>query len=269
MDVYPDIGTRPMQDLDLWILEEDRPAVVNTLISAGYGNEPGYPLTFRRNGTILDLHLDPLGADRIRSRRRIVTVGTRTLFDATVAGTFEGRSVRRFSLVDQVIFLGLHALKHNLSRLVWLADLEGLLAQFDDSSWERLRDRAGDLGQMKTIARLSLLRERLLKRDPPPAVIAADIPTVGSFERTVLARRTFTAPLPEWAAFLFYVPEKGLGRRFRNFFESLFPRPEILRQSIIRHRRLRTWQLYPVRAAQIIGWILAAARSGLRALFRR
>jgi hypothetical protein len=71
-----------------------------------------------------------------------------------------------------VIYLTIHALKHNLERLVWMADLRRLTAGWGAAEWEDLGRRAAEIGQ----PRIPALLEGLL------AIVGTGLPAhkVGS-----------------------------------------------------------------------------------------
>ena len=121
-EVYDDTGLRPMVDIDLWVLNKDHPSFVSILRGLGYENDPIYPNTFRRGSTSVDLHTHLLWADRIRTRSLLLSRTDEEIHHNTRSITWEGEEAQCLNRYDQVIYLGLHSLKHRFNRLIWLVD---------------------------------------------------------------------------------------------------------------------------------------------------
>jgi len=155
--IYGDIGLRPLTDVDLWILKKDYPSLISILSSQGYEREPLYPNTFRKGSTIFDLHTHIPWADRIKASEMLLAKSQEDIYHATQVIKFEGQEALCFKQYDQVLFLSLHALKHYVSRLIWLVDIKSLLARWKRSDWEALMNRARELGQEKALSYIFLL----------------------------------------------------------------------------------------------------------------
>jgi hypothetical protein len=70
-----------------------------------------------------------------------------------------------------------------------------------------------------------------------------------------LRKRLNGRPLPDWAPLLLFTSGKGLTARMSFVFETLFPRPPILRQIFSATPNFKTWQLYLKRAFQLVGMV--------------
>ncbi len=150
--IYDDIGLRPLTDIDLWVLPKDYASLTSILSSQGYERNHIYPNTFRKGSTIFDLHTQIPWADRIKASKMLLAKSQEHIYYGTQVAHFEGQDVLCLSQYDQVLFLSLHALKHNVSRLVWLVDIKSLLAGWKSSDWKALINRARELGQEKTLS---------------------------------------------------------------------------------------------------------------------
>jgi hypothetical protein len=73
--VYQDVGLRPMKDMDLWVLPEGYPGLIDSLLSLGFERDSLYPHTFRKGEIVLDIHTHILWADRIRARDYLLKKG--------------------------------------------------------------------------------------------------------------------------------------------------------------------------------------------------
>ena len=250
--VYKDIGLRPLTDIDLWVLPEKRAVFDSLLERLGYQRDPVYPSTFKNGPTIIDINSHILWADRIKSREHLLNRGQHTIHDNIDVFIFEGQPAGCLNAVDQVFYLSLHAFKHNVSRLIWLVDVKKLLAGWQASDWKALFDRAAEMGQINMVYDMLYLLARLFHLKPPPDI---ETKTAGHgitwLERVILKRRVDGRPLPNWAPLLLFTVGKDLKTRASFVFESLFPRPSVLRQIFSDRPNFRTWQLYIKRALQL------------------
>jgi hypothetical protein len=157
---------------------------------------------------------------------------------------------------DQVLYLSLHALKHDVNRLIWLADIKALLADWGRPDWEALLDRARELGQEKTIAYILCLLLNLFDVHlPVEAHQLLERKRLHFLEKKALRERIQGASLPVWASLLLFSSGKGLRRRFSFILETLFPRQEILRQVFAHSPGVAVWQLYLMRLLQVFGMV--------------
>ncbi len=252
--IYDDIGLRPLTDIDLWVLQKDYPVLISTLSSQGYQRDPIYPNTFRKGSTTFDIHTHILWADRIRAHRLLLTKSQEHIYHDAGIIHFQGQEARCLSQYDQVLYLSLHALKHNVNRLIWLVDIKGLLANWKMSDWEALMNRARELGQEKTISYIFFLLLHLFDFRPPrEARHLVEKEGLNLLEKKVLRERMKRDSLPIWSPLLLFSSGKGLQKRFYLILETLFPRPEILRQIFVDSPDLKVWQLYFMRVLQLFG----------------
>jgi len=251
--VYRDIGLRQLTDIDLWIPGRDHREIIRTLTGLGYRSDPAYPDTFRRGRTTIDLHFHILGAERIRARKFILARGQSHFYTNTRSMDFEGEEVLSLNKYDQVIILSLHALKHNAERLIWLVDIKSLLADWEKPDWEALVKRAGYMGQGKSVSYIFFLIRHLFGFSFPPEVSQAlKLEKLHFLERRLLKERLKKGSLPAWAPLFLFSPDRGLWVRIYSILETLFPRPEILRQVFESYRGLKIWKLYLKRVHQLI-----------------
>jgi len=254
--IYQDVGLRPLTDIDLWVLPEDRDKLAEALTDLDYEIDPVYPNTFRKGSTIVDVNTHILWADRIKARRLLLDRSQKDIYDRCQIIDCEGARCRCLNRYDQVLYLSLHALKHYGERLIWLADIRGLIAGWDPCDWEMLGERTDALGLQKAVACILFLLANLFDYQPP---LEAQIPLgktrLNRLERMILKKRSYGHPLPQWSPLLLLSGGKGLRKRLALGFETLFPRPEILRQVFADASQLSVRQIYWKRVRQIAGAI--------------
>jgi len=254
--IYGDIGLRPMTDIDFWVLKGDYPGLISVLSSQGYERDPIYPNTFRKGSTIFDFHTHILWADRIRAHKLLLPKSQECIYQETRIIHFEGQKVLCLSPYDQILYLSLHALKHNLNRLIWLVDIKNILTSWERSDWAGLINRTRELGQEKTISFIFFLLLHMFDfKLPPEAWRLMERKRLNFLERKVLWRRIKKDSLPVWSPLVLFSTGKGLKKSFSLVFETLFPRPEILRQVFEDTPNRKVWQLYGMRILQLLGMI--------------
>jgi Uncharacterised nucleotidyltransferase len=260
--VYDDLGLRPMMDIDLWVSKNDYDELARVLTQLGYDRDPVYPNTYRRRSIVLDIHTHILWADRIRARKLLLGKSEEHLIETVRAIEIEGEKALCLSPYDQVLYLTLHAFKHRVDRLIWLVDIKRILEHWKTAEWERLVRRAEDLGQAKSLLYIIFLLDQGFHfRISQDAVELLQKKSLGPLEKEILRRRVKKGSLPIWGPLLLFSSQLGPGKRLAFFFESLFPRTEVLRQVFPSPPDLKPWQLYGKRALQLLGMLERAIRS--------
>lgn len=254
--VYGDIGLRPMTDIDFWVLKKDYTGLISVLSSQGYERDPIYPNTFRKGSTTFDFHMHILWADRIRAHKLLLAKSQECIYQETRIIHFEGQKALCLSPYDQILYLSLHALKHNVDRLIWLVDIKNILTSWKRADWAGLINRTRELGQEKTISFIFFLLLHMFDfKLPPEAWRLMERKRLNFLERKVLWRRIKKDSLPIWSPLVLFSTGMGLRKSFSLVFETLFPRPEILRQVFEGSPNRKVWQLYGMRILQLLGMI--------------
>ena len=146
--VYPRVEARPMVDVDGIVRGEDWDRAARVLTAAGMQPSEDGQRWIDGEG-ILDLHLSPLGMERIRARRLALPLTTELVWDHSGPPGSDAQ-VGQGLLVPSLPLLwamGLaHVQKHSFGALMWLLDLARIAAMLSGEelaearSWtERLR----------------------------------------------------------------------------------------------------------------------------------
>jgi hypothetical protein len=248
---YPDPGLRPLSDLDIWVPPADHARLAAVLRGLGFEENPLVPGVFRRGDTLVDVHTGLHWEERIRSSRFLFAGDPEAVHRRCVAREWEGTVVRCLDPLDQAVYLAVHAIKHNLERLVWLVDLNRLTAGWQAADWEAFRDRARDLGQGRLVAILAYLRQTLFGLETPgEAAGGLQLDPLSAY----LLRQRRRGPLPKWSS-LALLSTGSAARQIRFAFESTFPRPEVLQQVIPRSTTMSAGRLYGLRFKQMAGML--------------
>ena len=254
LSTYDDIGLRPLTDVDVWLRKEDYPATVALLGRLQYRRDPVYPTTFRKGSTTFDTHTEILWADRIRARKRLLDREEAEFFAKTRRITVDGEEAFCLNPCDQFIYLGLHALKHRANRLMWLVDLKTIAGDWEEADWQALASRSKEMGQEKTVSCMLHLLGKIFHYDLPE--IMNRLPSLGLIEKKTLEPRIQGHALPPWGPAFLFASGKGLVKGLPIFLESLFPRPEILRQMFPESDHLGAPWLYLKRVVQVLGMLM-------------
>jgi hypothetical protein len=148
--VYPDIGLRPMADVDMLIHPSDMPTVKRAFRDAGY-RTPGETmeaeeafrgyLDFVRDSTIVDLHWELAHYSRFEGIVRVDHEGLWKRVHPMAVGKAQGLTL---SPEDTLLHMALHVtLGSEFGRLIWFTDVDALLERFGSSlDWERVLEEA-------------------------------------------------------------------------------------------------------------------------------
>jgi hypothetical protein len=210
--IYPDVGLRPMKDVDLWVLPKDVDELVNSLVDLGFEREEFYPNTYKKGETFIDISTHILWADRIKARSLLLNKDQESIFHDTRATDVEGEKALCLNPYDQALYLGLHTIKHFAERLIWLVDIKGLIKDWKRAEWKALRHRAHELGLPKVMPYiLFLLKDLLDYRLPSGGREILKETHLNILEKTILKKRKNTDSLPGWSQLLLEI-----GFLFRN-----------------------------------------------------
>ena len=253
-EAYQDIGLRPMEDMDLWVLPPNYQRLVDVLAQQGYESNRFYPQTYRKGEIVLDIHTHLLWADRIKARDYLLSKGQDEIFRSTKSINTDGGKVLCLGPQDQFLYLGLHALKHNFERLLWLVDIKSLVVKWKQSDWDELLKRAEELGHKKTLRYILYLLTHLFDLRLPSEIYSfLSKWKPGYLEKRILRRRIEGRSIPTWAQLMMISNGRRMGERLSFFIETLFPRPEVLRQVFANTPQLSVRQLYWRRVMQVFG----------------
>jgi hypothetical protein len=248
-DTYPDPGLRPLSDIDVWVLPRNRARLLAALSHLGFEENPRVPGVLRRGAVLVDVHTHLDWAERIPASRFLFALDPEEIHRSCRRVAWDGLQLSCLGRHDQVIYLVVHAVKHNLERLVWLADIQRLTAAWQAADWDGLRQRAGRLRQERVPALLAYLRQALFGMPTPAAATAGR--TLSASQRYLLRLRR-SGPLPKWSSLVLLAAGNPV-RQLEFTLESMFPRPEVLRQVFADRLDLSGLQLYGLRVRQLLG----------------
>jgi hypothetical protein len=175
---FGDAGLRQYSDLDLLVRHRDILRAARIMQDCGFASEfplaaaaagkiPGQFLFLReRTHTIVELHTErtmryfprPLPLDSFFVRRTNIVL--------------DGRGVPALSPEDTLVFICVHGCKHFWERLMWIADVAGLLARQPALDWARVFAVARATRTERMLHLGLRLAGDVLAAELPPAVAA-------------------------------------------------------------------------------------------------
>lgn len=252
--IYPDIGLRPMDDIDLLILPNHLLKIEKILKRLGFSPRTAYPLTWYRGEIVLDLHLDVVHGDRISSRLRALPITAETLVPET-RPLSNFRRLLTLSPRDALICLAVHALKHGFSMDIWLIDAVNLLTQYPEmiSRPEKLIQRAQNLKATFPLYILFLLLETCPNNLDLGFTCRLRPKKFGFFPR-LFVRSLINARQIPYAGEIFYLFLLDSYQQQVSFLlETMFPSRQVMRQLFPDKRFMPYWFYYPHRILSLAG----------------
>jgi len=171
---------RQYVDVDFLIRSSEIERASGALLAAGFRGEisadavgkrksPGQ-YTFRRSKDrpLIELHTErtlryfpkPVPIEEFLRRRTTVTI--------------DSRVVPVLSVEDEFVLLAVHGAKHFWERLMWIADIAALVANYPQMDWTRVQKTAEGVGADRMVRVALLLAERTLQA-PIPAEMSTEI----------------------------------------------------------------------------------------------
>jgi len=180
---YGDPGMRRYEDVDLLVRQRDVLRFTELLTAEGYepkvpprtiraGRVPGeylfkWPGTNRR----IELHTE----ETLRYFPRWLPV--ENFFARRAYQSVDGHAVSALCAEDELVLVCVHNAKHFWERLMWVADVAGLIASQEELDWERALSTAREVGAERMLILGLRLAEQVLRVKVPEkmeSVVRAD-----------------------------------------------------------------------------------------------
>lgn len=224
---YPDLGCRPMDDIDLLVRPEQAPAAATAFADMGFSSPDRHDDLYAKGALVLDLHVDLFHCERIAARRHAGRLSVDQIWAGRQMRVVEGVELYTPRLEDMVLYTVTHALRHSYRRLAWFADLRMLVDQ--DLDWKYLFTTAREGGlERPLVYGLRFLQQR----GPLPAPLETwlqdcDLSTV---EAWLLQRAFADRRNGELGDLLWSFNIDSLRRRLQFLAQTYFPQPAVLLQ---------------------------------------
>ena len=249
--IYPKVGMRPMEDIDLMVRPAERERLVRLLKLMRYQQNPKRAYSFKKDKIILDIHTHPLNIDRIQSRAGLFPIGMEPIWKKSIPWVNGYRWIRRPNDADNIILLAQHFMKHFFSRLIWIEDINRLIQNRNHSFLIELANRADELMQNRPVAySLYILQLFYNYRPPRGSELESLMDEMSIFERTLLNIYSHGSPSEFLAPLMALFCIQGFRNRLRFGLENLFPSKDVMRNEFGRVMGSSRMVFYPARLFQ-------------------
>lgn len=252
-DVYPDLGLRPMDDIDLLVSQQHLEQFKSVLQRLGFEPRPWYPLTWHRRDIVLDVHLDVVHGDRISGRLKALPI-TADILSQETRSLSDFRQLVTLSPYDALICLAVHALKHGFSRDIWLTDAFLLMNQFPEtiSPPEKLIQRALDFRATLPLYILFSLLQRWNQNLDLKFIDRLRPKRFGFIPRLFLESYATAKPIPHSGELFYLFLMTSYREKIAFFLETMFPSRHVMQQVFPDKRLNPHWLYYPRRIVRLM-----------------
>jgi len=229
--LYPSSSLRPQTDIDLLVPEGSGDNVTEVLMRAGWQSLPSHSLLFERRGILLDVHVEPLGIERIHSWAHLTPLRSGDFFAHAVGGKIAG--IDALLVKDRVLlpYLCFHAMKHSFDRLIWLWDIALLARRVEKrGQWRQVEAGIEDYRLERPAFYALSFVQRHLKAPVPMHLLQTIRPVMGRRERRLYDAFLAHEQIPFLAERVFARMQPDLLHRLGFWWETFFPRREVRRQ---------------------------------------
>ena len=230
--LYPRVDLRVQSDLDLLVKRDAMARALQRLRGLGFTPINDWqPHLLGRGSVLIDLHDEPLGADRIRSWRLLTPLDGDTFFAHAVPSTIAGSPAWLVTDRLQLPWLCFHALKHSFERMVWLWDIALLADRISrEDGWEPVVTQIEALGLARPCYFSLRYAAARLGAAVPDRVLAVLRPAMDWRERALLRRHLDHEQIPFLAERIFARMIPSLPDRIGFWRETVVPRREVREQ---------------------------------------
>ena len=230
--LYPKPYLRPHTDIDI-LFDKQHLLWAKQVAGNDLHFRPiqAYPMLFKLGDIPLDLHIEPIGAERIQAWKHLTPLHTQDFFKYAYKSELAGEEALLVHPRVMLPYLCFHALKHSFERLIWLYDIALLAEQVEShglwgevlqgiSEYKLERPCFYALSYVKTHMNAPVADEYLQYIKPKMDIIEARL-----FKRFMqhevipyMAERLFSRMLPSFK------------HRLSFWKETIYPRPEVRAQ---------------------------------------
>ncbi|OIQ00989.1 MAG: hypothetical protein AUK35_00955 [Zetaproteobacteria bacterium CG2_30_46_52] len=230
--LYPHAYLRPHTDIDL-LFEEKHTLMAKQVVGniLHYNPLKAYPMLFKQGDIPLDLHIEPIGAERIKAWKDITPLSTKDFFMYAQESTLAGEKALLVGPRVMLPYLCFHALKHSFERLIWLYDIHLLAQQVNDlKQWDAVLEGMKEYKlERPCFYALSYVKEHM-GANIPDEILVATKPNMGLVERRLFARFMKHEIIPYMAERLFSRMLPSWSQRLEFWRETIYPSLEVREQ---------------------------------------
>ncbi|MFC1658655.1 nucleotidyltransferase family protein [Candidatus Omnitrophota bacterium] len=246
--VYPDVGLRPMSDIDLLIKKHDLPKIERVLIPLDYLMHPGYhnmlnkPNSPYLNTVVckkliypfisLHLHWHILNNTFYPGYGYISNLNIEKVWQDVQPAAIDNIKMLRMSPDCLLLHLAYHHFKHHFDRLILLTDIDAILNYYCGIlDWQRIMHDAVEFNFNRPLYYSLYFAKEILGSDVPDDMLLKLRPErMNRFEHRFVDSVLKGRPSKNLSFFMFLAMNKGILKKIRFIFRSIFPHPKFISQ---------------------------------------
>lgn len=223
--IYPDIGVRPVMDIDLLFCEENE-EVKKVLEGIGYRLISTCPRIYDNGRTIIDIHTDIDSFTRLGPIPYTPKLSTTTLWEDGSPWGVSFNTVRILSPEDTILTLSIHFVKHSFLRLLWLIDIIEVIKGNPKIDWKKMGQRTKEAGFEKLLFYVLYYIKEIFGIIPEDILSEIRPERLGLIERRIIDRIIKNHRRDGYGDILYFYMIRGTLRKILFAARILFPTKE-------------------------------------------
>jgi hypothetical protein len=246
--VYPDIGLRPMSDIDLLVKKHDLPEIERVLIPLDYLMYPKYhdilnkPNSPYLNTVVckkltppfvsLHLHWHILNNTFYPGYGYISNLNIENIWQDVEPATVDNIKMLRMSPDCLLLHLAYHHFKHHFDRLILLTDIDAVINYYRGIlDWQGIMHDAVEFNFNRPLYYSLYFAQEILGTDVPEDIFLKLRPEqINRFESRFIDSVLCERPRKNLSFFMFLAMNKGILKKLRFILRTVFPHPEFISQ---------------------------------------
>ena len=230
--LYPEPHLRPFTDIDILIHTKDTlmaKQVIGNILH--YNPVPAFPMLFKQGDIPLDLHIEPIGIERIKAWQHLTPLNTDDFFKHATKSELEGEEALLLQPYVLLPYLCFHAQKHSFERLIWLYDIKLLVEMINqDNGWDEVRKGIHEYQLERPCYYALSYLKAYMNSDIPEELLNSIKPDFGFIEKRLFTRFMSHEIVPYLAERLFARMLPSLMHQIEFWRETIYPDEQVRKQ---------------------------------------
>ena len=230
--LYPQSYLRPHTDIDI-LFDKKHLMMAKQVAGNNLHFRPinAYPMLFKLGNIPLDLHIEPIGSERIQAWKHITPLEADDFFKYAEEGKLAGEKALLVHPRVMLPYLCFHALKHSFVRLIWLYDIALLSKQVTEQNlWEDVLQGIHEYKLERPCYYAFSYVKAHMNAPIPDYILEQTKPKMGFVEKRLFKRFINHEVIPYMAERLFARMLPTFKHQLEYWKETIYPRPEIRAQ---------------------------------------
>ncbi|MDQ7003457.1 MAG: nucleotidyltransferase family protein [Ghiorsea sp.] len=230
--LYPKSYLRPHTDIDI-LFDKKHLLMAKQVAGSVLHYRPinAYPMLFKLGDIPLDLHIEPIGSERIQAWKHITPLHADDFFKFSQDGKIAGEDAKIVDPRVMLPYLCFHALKHSFERLIWLYDIALLAKKIEEQSqWDEVLEGIVEYRLERPCFYALSYVEAHMNTPIPAFILEQTQPKMGFIEKRLFKRFMNHEIIPYMAERLFARMLPSVRLRISFWRETIYPREEIRAQ---------------------------------------